>query len=423
VLTLLNRILMRVILVAEHASVDFGGEAALPCHYFRVLCSRDVDVTLIVHERSKPFLLKSFPDDQARIRYVKNSGVHRSIFYCQELLPKRLGDMTLGLVLRMWTQFLQKRLIKQIISSNFNNVIVHQVIPVSPKEPSLIFGLGVPVVFGPLNGGMYYPKGFENYEGRLSLLTIDIGRLISKLVNWLLPGKRKANVIMVANQRTQKVLPSGLQGRVCKIVENGVDLSVWKAPSVVREKSRPSFVYVGRLVDWKAVDVLLDAFFKACDAVGEMELHIIGDGVQREFLETKVAENQLNKGIITFEGWLSQLEITSFLSGADALVLPSLYECGGAVILEAMASSVAVIATDWGGPADYIDESCGILVKPTSRQDLVAGFASAMTYLAQSPDVSSEMGSNGRIKVEQLYDWEKKVDEVISIYKQEMTGV
>ncbi|MFT7389301.1 MAG: hypothetical protein ACI8VC_002567 [Candidatus Endobugula sp.] len=101
---------MEVILVAEHASIDFGGEAALPCHYFRILLSRNIDVCLIVHERSKPFLDDFFSCNQERIFYIKDSWLHRFLHSCLKPLPARLGGMTFGFALRMLTQILQKKL-------------------------------------------------------------------------------------------------------------------------------------------------------------------------------------------------------------------------------------------------------------------------------------------------------------------------
>ncbi|MFT7389300.1 MAG: glycosyltransferase involved in cell wall biosynthesis [Candidatus Endobugula sp.] len=125
---------------------------------------------------------------------------------------------------------------------------------------------------------MHYPEGFGQYEGRLSQWSNTIGRAISKPVNYLFKGKLAADVIFVSNDRTKKALPSGLTGEVITLVENGVDLSVWNAEKRKNAIDIPSFIYVGRLVDWKAVDILMDAFFNAYKKYGEMSLHIIGDG-------------------------------------------------------------------------------------------------------------------------------------------------
>jgi len=427
---------MKIILVAENASIDFGGEAALPCHYFRVLSKRQIDVSLVVHQRSKPFLDKAFGADNENIHYVPDTRLHRCIFKCYALLPNRLTSIVCGFALSLLTQFYQKRIVRRMISgssvknkkyiAHSSSLVVHQVCPVSPKEPSILSGLGVPVVFGPLNGGMTYPASFSAYESRLTYWSNKMGRLLSVIANTVFRGKREADIIMVANVRTQKALPENLQGDVRLVVENGVDLSLWSAKFVLNDKASvsvgvadiPSFVYVGRLVHLKAVDVLLDAFFSALKQYGPMHLHIVGDGDQRSYLESMIADHSLAVGLVTFHGWVSQKEILPILLRSRALVLASLHECGGAVVLEAMASSIAVVCTRWGGPEDYVDDSCGILVDPISRDYLVAGFSDAMLRLAQDEDCAKAMGVSGRKKIEQEYDWEKKVDQVIDIYQE-----
>ena len=57
-----------------------------------------------------------------------------------------------------------------------------------------------------------------------------------------------------------------------------------------------------------------------------------------------------------------------------------------------MAAGLPVVATDWGGPADYLDESCGILVPPTSRDSFIRGLAGGIRRLASSPQLRDEMG-------------------------------
>ncbi len=408
---------MRIILVADHASIDFGGEAALPCHYFRVLLSRNIDVHLVVHERSKKFLDVHFKNYPHNIHYTKDKVIHRWIYFFQKALPDRIGYLTFGFILRTLTQFQQKRIIRRYIIDK-KNTIVHQVIPVSPKAPSLMYGFDVPVIFGPLNGGMTYPDAFSQYEGRFSSIFTHIGRRFSETIHYLLPGKRLAKIIMVANERTKQALPKNLKADIHHIVENGVDLSIWKNDKSQNTLSTlPKYVYVGRLVDWKAVDILLYAFFHACEKYGAMELHIIGDGGERKKLEDITSQHSASKGKVIFHGWLQQSAIAPVLNGARALVLPSLYECGGAVVLEAMASSLAVIATNWGGPADYLDKECGILISPLSRGDLIEGFSSAMIQLAKKPQLALQLGETGRKKIESLYDWEIKISHVLNIYQ------
>jgi glycosyltransferase involved in cell wall biosynthesis len=76
-----------------------------------------------------------------------------------------------------------------------------------------------------------------------------------------------------------------------------------------------------------------------------------------------------------------------------------------------------VIATNWGGPADYLDASCGILVEPQNHSILVAGFAEAMQKMIDFPALRKSMGAAGRERAVRDFDWQRKVDQVISIYR------
>lgn len=425
---------LRILIIAEHASLNFGGEAALPLHYFRFLRRRGVETWLVIHERTRSELESLFSEDIDRIYFIKDTFWHRLIWQGSKLLPKRVSYFTFGLMLRLLTQIMQRTLSKNLIQEKNINLI-HQPIPVSPKEPSLIFDLGVPVVFGPMNGGMNYPPSFQYLESKLVKLTVESGRLFAILINTLLPGKLKANVLLVANSRTQKALPEGVQGKIIELVENGVDLSVWNPQITIlnqpeqKTKKETEFVFVGRLVDWKAVDLLLIAF-KEVTATVSAKLTIIGDGSERNNLEAQ-AQN-LGLGLtqtdlepsnnkVYFTGWMSQVKCAEKLKSANVLVLPSLYECGGAVVLEAMAMALPVIATNWGGPADYLDETCGIVVEPTSREAFINNLAQAMIRLAQSPEERKRMGEAGRLKVINYYDWERKIDRILEIYQHTIT--
>ena len=444
---------LRVLIVAEHASLKYGGEAALPLHYFRVLRQRGIDTWLVVHERTRAELQSLFESDRDRIYFISDTVWHRLLWKCSQLLPKRLADFTLGLILRLITQISQRHLAKKIVQEQ-NIDIIHQPILVSPKEPSTIFQMGAPVVIGPMNGGMKYPPAFRNRENSFVNLSVETGRLFANLFNALIPGKRQATTILVANQRTKESLPTGITGKIIEIVENGVDLSIWKpklfngsldsenlaaqttTKSSNSEARRPvRFVFVGRLVQWKAVDLLLRAF-KCLSEQMSVELEIIGDGEQRSDLETLARElglikplnaasatqnwdsEALKPDLINFTGFLSQADCAQRLQSADVMVLPSLYECGGAVVLEAMTMGIPVIATNWGGPNDYLDESCGILVEPKKPDLFVRDLASAMLKLARAPELRQAMGQAGHQRILDRFDWEVKVDTMLEIYRE-----
>jgi glycosyltransferase involved in cell wall biosynthesis len=376
----------------------------------------------VVHARTRDELLQVFPDDRERITFIADTWLNVALWKIESALPvpAKVREFTVGWLARLYTQLRARKIIRSLVREQGIQVI-HQPIPVSPRETSVIHGLGVPVAIGPMNGGMSYPPGFRvvgrGASGAGARRWLALARSLSNAMHWLIPGKRKAELLLVANERTRRSLPSRVRGRVVEVVENGVDLSLWAPRGPDRDPGAPTrFVFSGRLVDWKAVDLLLNAFQRVVEQV-PATLDILGDGPERGRLEGMAARMGLESRV-RFLGWQPQARLGEVLRSSDALVLPSLQECGGAVVLEAMASALPVIATDWGGPADYIDDSCGILVRPTDPDAFVAGLVDAMVRLARSPELRRAMGLHGRSRVVAEFDWERKVDRVLGLLEE-----
>jgi glycosyltransferase involved in cell wall biosynthesis len=405
---------MRIILVADNASSQFGGEAFIPLNYFRLLRSRKADVRLVVHARNKAELVKRFPEDLERLHFVEDTWLHKILFRLGTFLPRRLAESTTGMLIHLTTQLAQRRVVRGLVKT-FQINVVHQPIPVSPKAPSLIYGVEAPVVIGPLNGGMEYPPAFQKERGIISNVAMTLGRTVAVFINLILPGKRLARLILVANRRTHDALPWGIRGRVVELVENGVDLSIWQQkPS--DQISGPSLrlIFVGRLIDWKALEIVLEAIQRISNPI-DLTFEIIGDGPMRRPWQETVERLGLGS-LVSFSGFMPQSDCAQRLHQADVFVLPSLFECGGAVVLEAMAAGLPVIATAWGGPLDYLDDSCGILVKPDSREALISGFSAAITTLAKSAELRHRMGQAGYERARQNFDWERKIDQILKRY-------
>ena len=338
-------------------------------------------------------------------------GFTESVFTISRGLPRRLSEATFGLINQLITQFYQRSIVRNLIRTQPIDVI-HQPIPISPRFPSALFSMGIPVVIGPLNGGMEFPEAFRSNESLVSQAAVAFLKLFTNAGNNLLPGKKHAAVLLVANERTRNALPKGVRGRVLEMNENGVDTSAFHSgepDNLVR--TNPLFVFVGRLVDWKAVDIAIRALAQVPGA----DLEVVGDGPMLETWKTLAREVGVAERV-RFLGPQTQPQYAVRLRESVGLVLPSLHESGGAVVLEAMATAKPVIATRWGGPLDYLDSSCGILVAPQSYQALVTGFAQAMQKLIDQPDLAKAMGAAGRERAVRDFDWQRRIDAMVGIY-------
>lgn len=415
---------LRVLIVAENASDSFGGEAALPLRYFKLLRDRGIPAWLITHARVRDELSRSVPADLDRIHFVEDSRLHRWLWKLGTYLEPRLEYVSTGFLSRLVTQVEQRRIARKMVKRHGIQV-VHQPTPVSAREPSLLTDLDAPVVIGPMKGDTDYPPAFRNEESLLTRMAIGLGRASAGWLNRIFPGKRQASILLVANEQSRSALVNGTSAKVFDLAENGVDTRIWRpSREVAAEHSVCRFVYVGRLVRSKGVDLLLRAFEQVAGRGCGITGLIIGEGPLREVLRRRAetagvlgsAANQPGK--VYFAGWQTQATVAELLVTQDCLILPTLLESGGAVLLEAMAVGLPVIATKWGGPAEYVDDGCGILVPPDSRESLIAGLADAMERLARDPGLRHRMGEAGRRKIELFYTWDTKIDRILDFYRQ-----
>jgi glycosyltransferase involved in cell wall biosynthesis len=409
----------RICIVCQNASYKFGGEASLPWLCFKYLRQRGVDVHLVAHERTRPELLEGFPQDHDRLYFSPDTWIERTLWKLGKPLPSKIDEQTLTVLRQIQNQRFQRRIVRRLIAEK-NIQLVHEINPVSPKMVSLMYGLGVPVVIGPLAGGMTYPPAFRHMDSNAGRAVEASVRGFSDFANWMFPGKRRAAALIVANDRARAALPSGVTDKIFHMPDVGVDLDTWnqRAKIASRDDSEIRFVYLGRLTDLKGIQYLIPAFKPVAEREPRAVLYILGDGVMRASLEELTRSLNLTDRV-KFVGWVSAEEGVRRLRSADVMVMPGLREVGGIVLLEAMAVGLPVIATNWGGPAIHVTDETGIRVSPDSEEGFVKGFSEAMLRLAASPELRAKMGHAGLERVRgNLYDWNQKADKFLEIYSE-----
>ena len=400
---------MKVVIVAMNASTRFGGEAILPWHYFRLLRKRGVQAWLVAHERTRRELTALLPDEIGWMRFVPDRAVQRWLHKMSGPLPKGVAEITLGWSIGLYTSWMQRKIVRDLVSQHGVD-IVHEPVPVSPRQPSLMCGVGAPVVIGPMNGGMTYPPAFVKSQGLLERWLVWTGRFASNALNAALPGKRRAAVLLVANRRTRRALPRGIAGEVIEMTENGVDLNLFRSA----ESPSVSIRIITTQVRFRRASHRVEGRRPAFGSDGQSASPLrSGTAYHWRWCRSGLGSNRspqrkyLSDRVI-FHGFLPQKQCAELLAGFDVLVLPSLHECGGAVVLEAMAMGLPVIATKWGGPADYLDKNSGILIEPAGRERFIEDTAEAMVKLARSPELRRKLGNAGRARVVKEFDWEKE---------------
>jgi glycosyltransferase involved in cell wall biosynthesis len=150
-----------------------------------------------------------------------------------------------------------------------------------------------------------------------------------------------------------------------RVIHNGVRCTQYDPRS--RSANNTRFCVVGRLVDWKRLDVVLGAFAEAMRLGIHGTLTIIGDGPEANHLHRLTSAMRLEE-LVTFTGFSPQPKHA--FQSSDFLIHACDIESFGRVIAEAGACGVPSIAPQCGGPAEIVDRTCGMPFDTNSTESL-----------------------------------------------------
>lgn len=174
-------------------------------------------------------------------------------------------------------------------------------------------------------------------------------------------------------------------------------------------------VYVGRLAREKSLDLLLEAFARACQD-RPLHLLLVGHGPERMELERRAREaGVLDR--VTFAGALPHEEALAWMKASDIFVFASRTETQGLAVVEAMACGLAVAAVEATGTSETVAHGrTGLLVDPDPE-----ALASAMARLADLPGLRRELAEQARAAATQ---WSEtaQADRVLALYRSVREG-
>jgi colanic acid/amylovoran biosynthesis glycosyltransferase len=203
----------------------------------------------------------------------------------------------------------------------------------------------------------------------------------------------------------------------CHVVHCGADLSRYPlTPS--RRGTGFVVLCVARLAAQKGLEVLIGAVKLLADRGIDVQLVLVGDGPMRDRLRLRAKRLGITDRV-TLTGAVGQDEMAAYYADADVFCLPSFAEGVPVVLMEAMASGRAVVATRVAGVPELVEDGVsGLLVAPSNVDELTA----ALERLASSPEEREKMGLAGRHKVVEDFDAERCAAQLAKLFQEMSTG-
>ncbi len=424
----MNNQKLKVLLIVEQCNPEAASVPLVGYKFYQAL-SKLADVTLVTHERNKTPLSKL--KEHSNINYIAESELTKKYFpiVVDRLTMKGKNNWPLANVLGypVYAEFnhrVYETFKDRIQRGDYD--LVHAITPMQPRYPFKVIKActRTPLMIGPINGGVPFPPGFEEIA-KQEYAYLNFFRAVGrKLIPGYVETYKKADKILAGSTYTLNMIKEMFSipdSRIELFYENGIARSFLTETKKVTKKGSPiNLLFVARLVPYKCADILIEAVSRLEPDVKEkVFLTIVGDGQERNSLETQVQELNLGEKV-KFAGWVGQEETVEYYREADIFCFPSIREFGGAVVMEAMACGLPCIVPNNGGIGEYVTEETGFRIEPKSREYLTQELTNKIKILVEDDKLRERMSAKSMEKAKE-FEWDRKAEKIVEIY-QKMIG-
>ena len=262
---------------------------------------------------------------------------------------------------------------------------------------------GLMAVFGIILSRRRIPLVCTSHGGDLFALR---GTIFQRLKRWVINHSQALTVVSRAMQKT--IIDMGIAPDKVQVISMGVDLKHLFTPDSTVKRNVTELLFVGRLVEVKGIQVLLEAMPALLEKKPDIRLSVAGAGpLEKELRELAKKLNISDK--VDFLGMVTQSRLPELYRRAAFAIFPfvvtksGVQEGFGLVVVEAMGCECPVIAGDLPAIHDIIThEENGLIFTSGNSQALAETILRALN----DPDLCNRLAREARRRVVEQFDWE-----------------
>ena len=388
----------RILLSAYACEPARGSEPGVGWNWCLALASQGYEVWVITRENNRSVIERG-------LRGVSDA-VRRNLHFNYYDLPRWIRRWkTLPFGVYIYYAWWQRAIVPLALALHreVKFDLVQHITFGSWRQPSLLYRLEAPFVFGPVGGGEMAPRNLARGFPLIERLHATARYAMNKagLCNPQLRECLRRSALVIARTPETAAWISSAGGTAVQSLEIGIETAEIKngpsggdaSPHVLR------CLFAGRLVGWKGAHLAIEAIAAACAQGADATLTVVGRGPLRGQLDALVIKLGIESRV-RFIDWLPQSDLFEQYHQHDILLFPSAQDSGGTVVIEALARGLPVVCLDLGGPGVLVDSSCGAVVttKGRSQAEVAHSLAVALVSLDSNRDVLAALARGARTK-------------------------
>lgn len=351
---------MKILLSAYSCLPESGSEPGVGWNWARCIAANGHDVFVMTRTVGRPRIekyIENHPAEQMRFVYHDLAGFWQ-LFY---RLP-----LANYLYCILWQRSAAQVACTLHRTERFDHV--QHITWCSFRVPSFMGRLGIPFTFGPVGGGEDTPRNLRRGLGLRGRLWDALRRISSAVMApWMESTYQSATEIIATTQETADAIPQKYRSKVWSRQSVGIESGLARQrgdgvpPEPRRDSSRLELLYVGRLLPWKGLHLVLKAIAHLGASKSSVHLTVIGVGSDLARLR-RISRRLKLDSVVSWLGWLPWDALTRLYPQFDLFMFPSLHDSGGMAVLEAMSFGLPVVCLDLGGPAMTVNDNCGRVI-------------------------------------------------------------
>jgi glycosyltransferase involved in cell wall biosynthesis len=405
---------MKILLSAYSCLPGDGSEPGIGWNWAQCIAAGGHDVVVVTRGVNRE------PIEQ----FVARHFVERVQFVFHDLSPllQRIRALPLGnyAYYFLWQYTAAEWVLKLHSTEKFD--CVQHITWGSFRVPSFMGRLKIPFVFGPVGGGEDTPKNLRAGLGWQGRLWDGVRRISSALMAPLMEFTyESASEIVATTEETLFKIPVKYHHKTRCQQAVGIDLGRLlslssKVPQnpAPRSSSRLELLYVGRLLPWKGLHLILRALSLLNGSSSSIHLTVIGSGHDRSRLQHLSRHLKVDE-MVSWIPWMPREKLIGVYSQFDLFTFPSLHDSGGMAVLEALSFGLPVVCLDLGGPGIMVNDECGRVISTAgiSEDQVVRAVAQFLAEVLADRSQLRRLSQPARARAATL-TWQANVDSIYS---------
>ena len=254
--------------------------------------------------------------------------------------------------------------------------------------------------------GMDIPGLHKDRNKVLSVLTSALNKRITS----------KATTVISNSNESAAVYKRFAPNVTIDVIHNATDPDIENKDSYSDKITK--FIYVGRLISLKRVDLLIDAITVLHSNYTSISLDIYGEGHQLKTLQQHIKDNRA-ESFIDLKGFMVKEQLLKTMQNYDVFAFASVGDSCPNVLLEAMACGLPVIAARAGGSREIVEEGItGLLTDPDDVEDMIR----KLEYCINNPKKMQEFGINCRKRVQDRFSLNSVTRHHVELFNKHITN-